>query len=69
MYLNSHFDTDAAAWDHLLASGKARQECSAIAYEEARRALTRRQEDLAEAAARRTRIEEAFEAYKRRGGE
>jgi hypothetical protein len=69
MYVNSHCTSEAAAWDRLLDSGRARQDLAASAYAEAQRALQRRTEDLAEAAARRTRIEEAFEAYKRRGGE
>lgn len=68
MYLNSHYATEAEAWDFLLSSGRAGQDLARVEYEEAQQRRARAVEKLAIEAARRSRIEEGYEDFKRRSG-
>jgi hypothetical protein len=65
MYVNSHFATEAAAWEVLQDRGRASQDCARIDYENAQRQLQRCTEALATAAARRSRIDAAYAEFKR----
>jgi hypothetical protein len=61
MYRNSHFMSEVDAWAHLLRSGQAGQELARLAYERAQQQLVQCTERLAREAARRSRIESAYD--------
>lgn len=66
MYENSHFGTEAEAWKYLQRSGRVGQELSSRAYAHAQETLAKATAQLAEDAARRTRIETGYEEFQRR---
>lgn len=61
MFCNTHFEAEADAWKAIVQNARAAQELRASLYRDAQEKLVECEKALAEAAARRTEIEAAFE--------
>ncbi len=64
-YENTHFLSERAAWDALLANVRAGQKLSVSEYERCQKQLAYATERLAKDAATRTRLESQFEDWER----